>query len=69
MSEHIVAMPDGFERNSGAGLLLPAPAAGARLTEAQARLRGMVLDAVTRTPGATTPRRSTTCSPSRLVGR
>jgi hypothetical protein len=46
MSEIMVA--DGFERNSGAAaLLLPLPAAGAGLTEAQARLRGMVLDAVT----------------------
>src|SRR5271168_790565 len=41
-------MVEAVERNSGAaGLLLPVPAAGTGLTEAQARLRGMVLDAVT----------------------
>jgi integrase len=41
-------MVEAVERNSGAaGLLQPAPAAGtAGLTEAQARLRGTVLDAV-----------------------
>jgi hypothetical protein len=58
-------LANGAEGGQPVGL----PTAGG-LTEAQARLRRMVLDAVTSpTPGATTPKRSTTCSPSPLAGR